>query len=371
MEKNRQRHYETANGLAMDVRRYLAGEPIVAAPPSTAYRLRKFTHRHRAGVVAAGFVAAALIVGFGAAMWQARIAARERDAARTAEAEARAVSEFQAAQLAGIDVAVMARDLRARILDEVKTGLERSGLPRTEVASRTKQLDDLLLNANLTNATRANLDGQILGRALRAADEQFRDQPLIKAKLLYSIASTMTTLGLFDHAVAPLQESLALRRRWLGDGDPDTLASYREFASVRAQLGAVTEAESLLREALAASRMRGADGPETFLLQYWLGYAVGAQGRIAEAEKEYRAAYEGLRRIASEDDIRTLRARAGLASILVSGGQLREAETHLRDVLDRSRRGDQQFADRALDDLSLVLKYLSKFADAETLLRDA
>ncbi len=34
LEKDRQRRYETANGLAMDVRRYLGGEAVVAAPPS-------------------------------------------------------------------------------------------------------------------------------------------------------------------------------------------------------------------------------------------------------------------------------------------------------------------------------------------------
>ena len=39
VEKDRARRYETANGLAMDVRRYLAGEPVVAAPPSATYQL--------------------------------------------------------------------------------------------------------------------------------------------------------------------------------------------------------------------------------------------------------------------------------------------------------------------------------------------
>src|SRR6185369_13384400 len=42
LEKDRQRRYETANGLAMDIRRYLSGEPVAAAPPSAAYQLRKF-----------------------------------------------------------------------------------------------------------------------------------------------------------------------------------------------------------------------------------------------------------------------------------------------------------------------------------------
>src|SRR5262249_38122807 len=40
LEKDRSRRYETANGLAMDLQRYLADEPVLACPPSAGYRLR-------------------------------------------------------------------------------------------------------------------------------------------------------------------------------------------------------------------------------------------------------------------------------------------------------------------------------------------
>jgi serine/threonine protein kinase len=46
LEKDRTRRYETVNGLARDLERYLAGEPVEAGPPSTTYRLRKFVGRH-------------------------------------------------------------------------------------------------------------------------------------------------------------------------------------------------------------------------------------------------------------------------------------------------------------------------------------
>src|SRR4029434_957094 len=47
LEKDRNRRYETANGFAMDVQRYLADEPVQACPPSAMYRFRKFTHRNK------------------------------------------------------------------------------------------------------------------------------------------------------------------------------------------------------------------------------------------------------------------------------------------------------------------------------------
>jgi eukaryotic-like serine/threonine-protein kinase len=41
LEKDRNRRYGTAHGLAQDIERYLADEPVQACPPSAAYRLRK------------------------------------------------------------------------------------------------------------------------------------------------------------------------------------------------------------------------------------------------------------------------------------------------------------------------------------------
>ena len=47
LEKDRDRRYETANGLAADVERYLDDEPVEACPPSAGYRLRKFARRNK------------------------------------------------------------------------------------------------------------------------------------------------------------------------------------------------------------------------------------------------------------------------------------------------------------------------------------
>jgi len=46
LNKERSRRYETANGLGMDVQRFLADEPVLARPPSAGYRLRKFVRRN-------------------------------------------------------------------------------------------------------------------------------------------------------------------------------------------------------------------------------------------------------------------------------------------------------------------------------------
>ena len=63
LEKDRARRYETANGLARDVQRYLADEVVEARPPSTGYRLRKFVRRHKGQVVAASLVLFVFMAG--------------------------------------------------------------------------------------------------------------------------------------------------------------------------------------------------------------------------------------------------------------------------------------------------------------------
>ena len=77
VEKDRQRRYETANGLAMDVRRYLNEEPVLACPPSRRYLLAKLIRRHRIAFAAGSVALFGLLGGFGVSTW---LFLRERDA---------------------------------------------------------------------------------------------------------------------------------------------------------------------------------------------------------------------------------------------------------------------------------------------------
>ena len=372
MEKDRQRRYETANGLAMDVGRFLVGEPVVAAPASAVYRVRKFAGRHRAGFAAAAGLAAALVLGLGAALWQARVAARERDAARKAEAETRAVAEFQDTQLSGIDVAVMAQHLRQTLFAETRRALEQSGV--ADVPSRLAQLEALLLPANFTNIARANLHDQIFERAVVAAREQFRDQPVLHARLLYTIGSSMAALGLHERAQLQLEEALALQRKSLGDGAPATLNTVQQLGGVQMWRGALREAETLLRAGLTASRAHGPDGQETFAVMFRLAEVILFQGRLDEAERHYRESYDGLRRIAGEDADWTLRVGTGLGMLLTKQGKLREAEAFLRNVLDRQRRNkdtSELVLSTTTHNLAAVYGAMGRTRETEALFREA
>jgi hypothetical protein len=86
MEKERTRRYETANGLAMDVERYLADEPIVARPPSPLYRFQKMVRRNKLAVSAGAAVVLALVAGLALAAIGWRQTRVERDHAVGARA---------------------------------------------------------------------------------------------------------------------------------------------------------------------------------------------------------------------------------------------------------------------------------------------
>ena len=93
LEKDRNRRYQTANGLGMDVLRYLHNEPVFARPPSRLYRLQKLVRRNQAAFLAVAAVSLALIAGFGTSTWlffKEREARREQARLRETAERARA-----------------------------------------------------------------------------------------------------------------------------------------------------------------------------------------------------------------------------------------------------------------------------------------
>ncbi len=96
LEKDRARRYETANGLAMDVQRFLDNEPVVARPPSRTYRLQKLVRRNQTTFMATALVALALIGGLGFATWFWHQERGARKRAVVAEQQALAAEQQQA-----------------------------------------------------------------------------------------------------------------------------------------------------------------------------------------------------------------------------------------------------------------------------------
>jgi serine/threonine protein kinase/tetratricopeptide (TPR) repeat protein len=88
LEKDRNRRYETADALAMDLQRYLHDEPVLACPPSATYRFRKFARRNKGPMLAAALVFGVLVVGMIGTIGQAVRATRAEGKARIAQNQA-------------------------------------------------------------------------------------------------------------------------------------------------------------------------------------------------------------------------------------------------------------------------------------------
>src|SRR5437764_1557646 len=113
LEKDRNRRYETANGLAADLRRYLDDEPVQACPPSARYRLGKFARRNKAALAATGLIAVALLAGVAMLAVSNVLITREKD-------------QKEAALLRASDSAKEANDQRSLTVANEKTSSERA-----------------------------------------------------------------------------------------------------------------------------------------------------------------------------------------------------------------------------------------------------
>jgi tetratricopeptide (TPR) repeat protein len=97
LEKDRARRYETANGLAMDVQRYLRDEAVQACPPSTMYRFRKYARRNKAGLLAAfGVVVILVVLVVVLAVSNRVIAAQRNETAKALREKERALAQAEA-----------------------------------------------------------------------------------------------------------------------------------------------------------------------------------------------------------------------------------------------------------------------------------
>ena len=81
LEKDRTRRYETPNGFARDLQRYLADEPVEACPPSTVYRLRKTARKHKWAIATAASFMTLILIGLVVSISLASAAMKARNEA--------------------------------------------------------------------------------------------------------------------------------------------------------------------------------------------------------------------------------------------------------------------------------------------------
>ncbi|MDZ4852474.1 MAG: hypothetical protein SGI77_24560 [Pirellulaceae bacterium] len=111
LDKERSRRYETATRFASDIDRYLTDQPVLACPPSAAYRIKKFIKKHRGPVTAASNILLLLVAGLLGTFWGWQEARKQAIFARAAQVEAEQQTELA---LEAEKTASAARDREAK-----------------------------------------------------------------------------------------------------------------------------------------------------------------------------------------------------------------------------------------------------------------
>ena len=342
LEKDRTRRYETANGFAADVQRYLNGDTVQAHPPSAAYRLRKFARRNRGQVIAASLVLAALVAGvLGTSVGLVR-------ANRSAEAERRAkVDAVAKRQEAERNLAFATKG--NEILGSVFAGLDpkanyatvaelRNAL-RDNLAGAVKELDGSAIGDPLEVATmqdtlghslmglgEANLAIDVLGKALATRKERLGTGYPSTLRLMNVLAAGYQAVAKTDLALPMYEETLRLQTAKLGADHPDTLTSMNNLAGVYLDIGKTDRALLLYEETLKlATAKLGADHTLTLTSMNNLAEGYRAAGKVDRALPLYEEALRWATAKLGADHPHTLTSMSNLALGYLEAGRMDRA----------------------------------------------
>jgi serine/threonine protein kinase/tetratricopeptide (TPR) repeat protein len=252
LEKDRARRYETAGALAADIGRHLAGEPVLAAPPSTSYRVRKFIGRHRHGVIAAGIVGATIVIGLAGTSAGLIRAEQEADRASRERDKAELIAEFMESILDGASPWVAAgrnTELLRAMMDAAAQRIgELASSPEAELRLR-------LSIGNVYTELAAFSDAhRLLDCTVDLAASLHGEESAQTAKALMAHGSLAQGEWRLTDAIEAFEGALRLRRG-LHAGDHENLVqSLSSVGMTHLALNGLEEAEAHCQEALDMSR---------------------------------------------------------------------------------------------------------------------
>ena len=347
LEKDRTRRYETANGLALDVRRYMASEVISARPPSALYRLRKWIARNRVAFSGAVIILALLVASLivvSTLLARERQARQEADAARrqaetdksraqTESVKSRQVTQFLEEMLQGVGPsAALGRDtvMLREVLDKaaIRVGRDLESQPETQAELRTT-IGQVYQQLGIYGEAEAMQRSALAGyRKVFGAEH-----PQI-ATALGNLASVLLNADKIREAEACYREALAMRRKLLGPRHPDTVKAMKDLGTLLRNAGQREAAEPLMQEALALQReLLGPGSLEVADTLYQLGRIRLAQARYAEAEAMERESLAIRQKRLGPENPEVAFALNAIGTIMASRGDTDEAVAVLRQAL--------------------------------------
>jgi eukaryotic-like serine/threonine-protein kinase len=356
LEKDRARRYETANGFAADVLRFLGGEAVQAHPPSTAYRLKKFVRRNKGRVIAASLVFLALVAGIvGTSLglveaWrQETLAIKAADQERLAREEAVSAAEREKSAR---EEAILQRDAKEVALQAERQARAAEQMARDKAMTALRTLTDEMVENQIARGEMLTEENKAF---LRKIIEQFEgfatitgddaESRAIRAEGLFRVGKMLFRMKEIEEAKAAINEALKERERLVADFPQRSefraglVACLDFFGTLLATIGQNEQAEAALVHAQQLSTALLAEFPDDpenrqRLANSYSNLNVVLQnvGRLPEAEEAALNAITHLKQLVDEFPERaTFRqnlagSHNNLAKTLGSTGRLELAE---------------------------------------------
>ncbi|MFM9994468.1 MAG: protein kinase domain-containing protein [Phycisphaerales bacterium] len=294
LEKDRDRRYQSVADLAADIRRYLSRRPIAARPPSLAYLVMKLVSRNGlASALAAGALVGAIVFTVSVTILYAR-ADSARIRAQTAERDA--LDQRNRARAGGAELVAMLREL------DSGTGSTLFSADRPEEAQQNPL--------------------EILDRSAQSLDHLLGDDPIAHADALMVLAMQYNRHNAPERAYSAAAAALELRRRALGGRHVSTAETLAFLTGLADRVSSPGNAEEYGREAVAIYEShlpgRAADAIRSLTQLARLYRAHGDPAGSAEA---HRRAYELATRAFGAEDPRTADAGMRHAGALIDAGR--------------------------------------------------
>ncbi len=366
LDKDRNRRYETANGLAKDIERYLTDQLVEACPPSRWYLLRRFTRRNKRLLVSVAIFMVLLIAGTTISVWQA---VRAEQAGRQARAE-RDAGDAAFGFLDDLIFAPLKRDET-----DLRKALDRAA-PRIDARFGQQPLAEARVRLMVGNAYSCLRDHEQAERYFERAREiylhEYGPNNAHTLNVSYILADTYRDRAKLDLAEALASDGLDRARRHLGEDDTITQQYRHTLGMVLYDRGRVNEAEAMLKEAIAG-RERNPGGYQEWdaaTARDFLAWIYQDQGRWQEAEVLLRNVAQAYRHHLGPDRVAVADVIGRLGRALLEQKKFAQAEPFLRECLAiRAKKQPGKWEHyRTQSRLGEALAGQRKFTEAEELL---
>jgi serine/threonine protein kinase/Tfp pilus assembly protein PilF len=369
MAKDRTHRYSTASELAADIERHLRREPVSAGPPSALYRVSKYIRRHKLGVAAAGVVILALLIGatgMTIGFWRAIRA--EKKAVEEAAA-AKNVSDFLVELFKVSDPSeAKGNTITAReILDKGAAKIDRELEPQTSIRAR-------LMETIGTVYTSLGLYQQaetILEKALKLKKSIYGDDNLSVGDTLFNLGIIYDDQGRYEEAASLFRQSLDIRSRKLRADDPEVARSLNSLAIAYWNQEKYAQAEPLLERSLAIKeKVLGLDHPDLVSTLTNLGILKHSQRKYGESEAFFKRALAISEKKLGPDHPDLGMLLNNLGALYEDQGRRAEAEPLYRRCLaiwEKALGPDHPDVAIAVHNLANLYRNLGRYAEAEPL----